>query len=168
MGVRVLPGGDAFLLLTRKLGRPAHVPSAVNVYIGEETPDEELLPMIRVAQSGELPGIPADCPAIGRNALTEKIQKSRTSLTKAALDVISKLRTQCAGHGIILPLCVVRGMMDYAEAAQNLVEGGISAALDSAVLIYAAPFMKEKVKDFRFLNDLTKAMPLTRAALKLK
>ena len=81
---------------------------------------------------------------------------------------MTSLRTLCAERGIVLPLQLIRGLATFAQAAQNLMEGGISAALDQAFLIYAVPMIMREADDTSFLDELTKALPLTRAALGLK
>ena len=61
-----------------------------------------------------------------------------------------------------------RDITAFAEAAQNLMEGGISAALDWAFLTYAVPMIRKNTDTAGFLRDLAKSLPLTRAALELK
>ena len=63
---------------------------------------------------------------------------------------------------------MIRSMTAFAEAAQNLMEGGITAALDRAVLIYIVPGILKSGRKTGFLSEISKAMPLTRAALGLK
>ena len=168
---RVLQGGTAALLMLCRDQWPlVPVPDeCACVYMPADSENaERLMPEIRLHQSGAMPGMPAACPALDSVALKNKVRELRTPLNPAAQEVVSALRTLCSERGIILPLHMIRGLTAFAEAAQNLMEGGVSAALDQAFLIYAAPMIMKEADDTGFLDELTKALPLTRAALGLK
>ena len=169
--LRVLHGGNAALFLVCSGIWPMILApdDCTKVYVpGYSDEKEHLLPEITLRQSSLLPGIPAVCPAIDKNVLKDRINQARTPLSQAALDVIIRLRVLCTEQGIILPLYMIRSLTAFAEAAQNLMEGGISAALDRGILIYMVPGILKSGKKTGFLSGLSKALPLTRAALGLK
>ena len=167
----VMRGGSAALFLVCNDQWPTIMPSDdfTKIYVpGNIDEIEQYLPEIRLCQSSLLPGIPAACPAVDKNLLKEKISQARTPLSQAALDVVAHIRKLCVQQGIVLPLYMIRSMTAFAEAAQNLMEGGITAALDRAVLIYMVPGILKSGRKTGFLSEISKAMPLTRAALGLK
>ena len=170
----VIHGGNAALLLLKHNAFPFVSPSEdyACVYVNTSAMDEcdgiSPVPVIRFQQSGTMPGIPAAFSALDCRQLRGRMQQTRTPLNQKALDIISRMRSVCADKGIVIPLAAVRDITAFAEAAQNLMEGGISAALDWAFLTYAVPMIRKNAETAGFLRDLTKSLPLTRAALELK
>ena len=169
-GLRILRGGEAAVLLVHDQTWPL-LPQPgrhTDVFIPGEDARAAALPVVRVAQSGLLPGYPADYPAVDAKALADKLEQARTPLNQAGLDIITRLMTLCAQQSVVIPLRLIRGLIAFCEAAQNYLEGGISAALDRGILIYAVPAILRSGHDAAFLSGLSPMLPLTRAALGLK
>ena len=171
---RILPGGSAVLALLMPAEVGGYTPSGsglLHIYYGNAEPIGVLESMPRaefmMVQSGEFPMEPAASPAADWTKLRQKLRETQTPLSGPALGILQTLRRLCGEHGIQLPLAVLRDMDRFAGIAQNLMEGGITAALDHAVLLYAVPVIG-KVKNTDFLAEFCRAMPLTRAALELK
>ena len=164
---RVLPGGQAALLLLRRAGDTPVVTSTAcaAILIDDGWADREPLPRLTLRQSDALPGAPTSGPAVDFGRLTEKIRLERKPLNPESENVIQRLRALCAQQGIVLPLRLVRGLRDFAEIAQNLLEGGVSAALDRAVVMYALPWITGAGHAPDFLSALSALLPLTAAAL---
>ena len=163
---RVLKGGNAVLAMLRTTGPCLPASGAcTDVYLTDAAAGGKAMPEIRVHQSGALPRALPASPAVDFVRLRRKLNEVRSPLGASSAEVITQVRALCAEQGIVLPLCLVRGMIAFAEAAQNLMEGGISAALDRALLVYAVPQIPPKAAEG--MKELSPALSLTRAALKL-
>ncbi len=172
--LRVMRGGSAALLVIHS-DIWSSVPTGdhyTDVYLpGVLSSDEDdglVVPEVPVFQSGTLPGTATAYPALDSRALRGKLQQAGTAMNEKALEVIAQFRKLCAESGIVIPLRMIRDLTAFAAAAQNLMEGGISAALDWALLVYAVPVVLKYADDTKFLNTLPKTLPLTRQALGLK
>ncbi len=163
--LRILKGGAAPLLLIRETAgacRPG-LDSCVNLYLRADP----AMPVVTLCQGDALPRPVTRCPAVSWSHLAGQAEALRTPLSEAAEQVIRQLRSLCAAEGVVLPLCLVAGMLRFMEAAQNILEGGITAALDYGMLMYAVPAIERGGNAFGYLSELTRALPLTRTRLRI-
>ncbi len=160
--IRLLRGGTAALLWLSRGGEERPLPDAVARVCLQDTEDD--LPVIRLRQSGDMPVTFSRCPAVDMRLLREKLAGVRTPLNAQGVKLLARLRALCEAQACVLPLRALREMTAYAEMAQNLLEGGVTAAIDRAVTVFALPCLRRMRADMGFLRELSQALPLTREA----
>lgn len=107
--------------------------------------------------------------AVSLNALFAALSDSAGELPQAARHHLSALNAYLVKeHGRALPLCVIRDMTRYMTVAAEVLDGGIAAAMDYAMLSFVLPWMDYQGISMPPNHALIAGLTLTQQALQCK
>ena len=106
-----------------------------------------------------LPGEQPACEPVQAHKLRSDILDSKGDIPQDAKRLLQTVRSTMKKAGCPLPMRLFAQAVRFVGIAQNLMDGGIAAALDEAILTYAIPYLTAFDKPLALLGDVCAALP---------
>ncbi len=102
------------------------------------------------------------CAPLSERVIRKAMLEGATELNEETLTFLRAVREALAAVNIRLPLRAAGKLRDFIAVAQNVMKGGVAAALDFGVSAYVLPYIDKETTDLSALTPLFTALPRTR------